>query len=369
MDYIIKDSSIYDDSDASSLLYEKDCAIRIGTIRSEVYLEDFRETRYTVEVWDSGRLMPITCIRTSRFGGIYNYEEYTNRGFTAGESTASTVRELQPGDQVIVAFLNGDSREGVILSFIPHAGRQEVIDHKKAEPNPNAPEFINREGPTSVRYASEFNGVERLINAKGEYRVTFKGQPTNIDLLLDAPDGSDIPLPEYNKDVGFSYYEFDDTGSYTLTDNASDELPQYIKVDKPGGKIEIVSGDTSFVIDKNEESYLITNKEVTFDTTDEWSLNTKVTNIDSSSEVNIESGEINTDGEWTQKGNMDIKGNVDQSGNMDISGSLSTTGETSLAGGANPLIYDIVLTIGTGNLGAPVISSHTFLKTVQTKAT
>lgn len=369
MDYIIKDSSIYDDNDASSLLYEKDCAVRIGTVRSEVWLEDFRETRYTVEVWDSGRIMPITCIRTSRFGGIYNYEEYTNRGFTAGESTASTVRELQPGDQVVVAFLNGDSREGIILGHIPHAGRQEVLNNpKNQDPNTDA-EFANREGPTSVRYASEFNGLERVINANGEYRVTFKGQPTNLDKLDVAPDGSDIPLPEYNLDIGSSYYEFDETGSYFLTDNASDDLAQYIKVDKPNGKIEIVSGKTSLIIDKNEESYSVKNKKVSFDTADEWSLKTKTTTINSSKEYNLTAQSIKTKGEWEQNGNMTFTGNTAQTGNVDITGNFSTTGETSLAGGANPLVYDIVLIKGTGNNGAPVISTPIMLKTSLTKAT
>ena len=56
-------------------------------------------------------------------------------------------------------------------------------------------------------------------------------------------------------------------------------------------------------------------------------------------------------------------------GNTEITGDFKTSGTTELAGGANPLIYDIVLTMGTGNLGAPVISNHTFLKTVKTKAT
>ena len=104
-------------------------------------------------------------------------------------------------------------------------------------------------------------------------------------------------------------------------------------------------------------------------TTDEWNLNTKKTNIISSDEVNVESTAINTKGEWTQEGNIDITGNTKQKGNVDITGNFSTSGLSLIAGGANALVYDIVLTIGTGNLGAPVISSNVFLKTVQTKAT
>jgi hypothetical protein len=144
---------------------------------------------------------------------------------------------------------------------------------------------------------------------------------------------------------------------------------QSIKVDKPNGKIEIISGKTSLVINKKEETYTFTQKKVTYNTADEWTLNTKKTNVLSSAEINMKSAKINTEGEWTQKGNMTITGNIKQTGNNDITGNLSSTGITSLAGGQFPLIYDIVLTIGVGNAGAPVISSHVFLKTTKTKAT
>lgn len=367
MDYTIRDSSLYSDYDSTSLLYEKDTSVRVGTIRSEVYLKDFQETRYTVEVWDNGVIVPVSCIRTSRFGGLYNYEEYTHRGFIAGDSAASTIRELQPGDQVVVAFLNGDSREGIIIGSVPHLGRREVINHKDAEPNDSV-EFVNRDGPTTVRYASEFNGVESLINASGEYRVTFKGQPTNLDKLSEAPDGEEYPLPEYDIDVGFSYYEFDKSGSYLLTDNANDELPQSIRVDKPNGKMEIVSGKTSLIIDKNKESYTVSNKITSIESADKFNLATKNTTIDSTEAFNLTAKDIKTKGEWEQSGNMTLQGNTEQIGNVDITGNLSTTGETLLAGGANPLIYDIILIQGAGNLGAPVISTATVLKTSLTKA-
>lgn len=367
-DYIIRDSSIWEDPRSTSLLYGKDCAVRIGVVRDEVFVTTEGKTRYAVEVWDNGRNIPIACIRTSRFGGIYNYEEYTHRGFTPGTSDASAVRSLEPGDHVIVAYLGGQAREGVILGSINHTGRKEVINNPEQKAKNEVSEFVNRAGPTTVRYISEFNGIETAINASGEHRITFKGQPTNLDKLKEAPNGSDIPNAVYDKKVGSSYYEFDKTGSWYLNDNAENGL-QSIKVDKPNGKIEIVSGKTSLVINKNDETYTYTQKKVTFNTADEWSLNTKKTNIMSTNEINAKSAKINTEGEWTQKGNMTITGNTTQTGNVDLTGNLSSTGITSLAGGQFPLIYDIVLTIGIGNLGAPVISNHVFLKTTKTKAT
>lgn len=366
-DYIIRDSSVWEDSSSTNLLYNKDCSIRLGVIKEEVFVTDVEETRYKVDVFDNGRAIPITCIRSSSYGGIYNYEEYTNRGFTIGNSDASSIRSSQPGDHVLVAYINGSAREGVIISFIRHPGRKEVINSDKQKKPNKFSEFVNKSGPTTVRYVSEFNGIETAINALGEHRITFKGQPTNLDKLKEAPTGASIPAPEYDTKVGSSYYEFDNTGSWFLTDN-SDKV-QSIKINKKDGKIEIISGATSLIIDKNEESYTYTQKKVTFNTADEWSLKTKKTNIDSSNEINAKSAKINTEGEWAQKGNMTINGNTKQTGNVDVTGDLSTTGITNLAGGQYPLIYDIILTIGIGNLGAPVISSNIFLKTTKTKAT
>jgi hypothetical protein len=367
-DYIIQDSSIWEDNSGTALLYNKDCAVRVGTVRDEVFLSDARETRYKVEVWDNGRTIPVSCVRSSRFGGIYNYEEFTHRGFTAGNSEASAVRSVQPGDHVIVAYLNGSAREGVILGCMPHSGRKETLNSPEQKAPSTFSEFANRVGPTSVRYVSEFNGIENAINADGEHRVTFKGQPTNLAKLKDAPSGAGIPAPAYDTKIGSSYYEFDKTGSWHLNDNAQDGL-QSIKVDKANGKIEIVSGKTSLVIAKKDETYTFTQKKVTFNTLDEWTLNTKKTNILSTNEINAKSAKIKTEGEWTKKGNETTTGNIKQTGNYDITGNLSSTGITSLAGGQFPLIYDIVLTIGVGNAGAPVISSHVFLKTTKTKAT
>lgn len=367
-DYIIRDSSIWEDPAGTKLLYGKDCAVRIGVVREELFVMPEGRTRYNVEVWDNGRNIPVACIRTSRFGGVYNYEEYTHRGFTAGDTEGTAVRSIQPGDQVIIAYLNGSAREGVILGCIGHTGRKEVLNNAEQKSQNKFSEFANRAGPTTVRYVSEFNGVETATNSAGEHRVTFKGQPTNLDKLKEAPNGSDIPFPVYDTKVGSSYYEFDKTGSFYLNDNHQEGL-QSIKVDKPNGKIEIISGKTSLVINKKDETYTYTQKKVTFNTADEWNLNTKKTNIMSSAEINAKAAKINTEGEWTKKGNETLTGNVKQTGNTDITGNLSSTGITSLAGGQFPLIYDIVLTIGVGNAGAPVISSHVFLKTTKTKAT
>lgn len=350
-DYIVKDSSVWLDNFSNKLLMGGDYSIRIGIVREHVYMQDSGETRYIVEVWKNNRSYPITCIRTSRFGGVYNYEEYNLRGFDAGNDNASlTNYTVVPGDMVVIAAANGKSREGIILGAMNHVARDEILPSTGA-----------------IAYVSEFNGIQQTINKFGEYVVRFKGLPTNLNKLLEPPNGEDIPPAEYDTEVGGSFYSFDASGSYIVSDNSTSGN-QAIFINKPGGQIVVTSGNTALVIDKENESYSIKNKVTTFDTTDQWNLNTKETNI-KSNDVDIDATNIKTKGEWKMDGNMEIKGNTTQTGNVDIKGNFSTTGTTSLAGGANPLIYDIIFTIGTGNLGVPVISRHIFLKTIQTKAT
>jgi len=349
-EYIIDDSSLIGNP---ADYIQKDYSIRVGVVRQHVYYSKSQETRYIVEVWKNNRIYPMTCIRSSKFGGLYNYEEFNLRGFEVGESPSSDGNfKVIPGDMVLVAASSGDSREGIIIGSLNHYGRDEILP-------PNG----------DIAYISEFNGIQTMINKDGEYRVTFKGIQENIDKLKEPPNGEPYPVAQHNNDVGFSYYQFNKEGSYLLTDNANDELPQSIFVDKPNGKIIVTSGKTMLTINKEEESYEIVNKKTTFNSEEEWNLNTKKTVIKSEDLIDAEATDIKTKGEWVQEGNMEIKGNIKQTGNTDITGNFSTTGTTLLAGGQHQLVYDILLTIGTGNKGAPVISSHILLKTVNTKAT
>lgn len=348
-EYIIDDSSRLPNEEH---YINKDYSIRVGMIREHVFLSNSGETRYIVEVWKNNKLYPMTCMRTSRFGGLYNYEEFNFRGFNVGEDAASLGNfKFSPGDMVIVVAADGESREGFILGSVKHYGRDEVLS-----------------ATGDIAYASEFNGLQTLINKYGEYRVTFKGTPTNIKELETAPNGSEYPLPEYNNEVGFSYYEFNKNGSYLVTDNTEKD-PQSIFIDKEKGQVVITSGKTTLTIDKAKESLSVVNKKTTIDSKDEFNLNTKKTTIKSSELVSVDAADIKTKGKLAQTGNVEIEGNTKQNGNIKISGTLSSEGETKLAGGANPLVYDIILTIGTGNLAAPVISNHILLKTVLTKAT
>lgn len=363
-DHIIKDSSMYSDYESNSLLDSKDCAVRIGTIKESLYLDNLNEIKYIVEVIDNGLIVNIACDRSTSLGGLYNYEEYTLSGFNPGNSNSTNIAGLLPGDKVIVAYANGDAREGIIIGYMNHPRRKLAInDSNDSNPNENY-EFLNKEGLSNTAYVSEFNGLRREINKIGEYKTTYKGTPKNVNKLLEPTEGKEMPLPEYDEDKGGSYYMFDENGSWELNDNND----QSIFVNKPDGIITITSGGTSLVIDKKEETYSITNKKTTFNSAKEFNVKSEKADFDVSKLFQVKTQNIKTSGKWSQNGDMNIIGKTNQVGDVNITGGFTTTGKTSLGGGGNPLIYDIILIMGTGNKGAPVISTATVLKTVQTKA-
>jgi len=358
---------IEDEHNLFSGASNRDYSIKVGTVRELVYSSEKNQTKYIVETIDRGRLVPITCTILVKFGGLYNYEEFNLRGFDPGSSNVSYGNlKCVAGDTVLVACINGQILEGVIIGALSHLGRKEILP-----------------ADGSISYIKEFNGIQEVINSSGEYRVTFKGIPTNISALNSPPSENSLyPEPEYNYEIGSSFYQFDKNGSYFLTDNSTTG-PQYLMLDKEQNKIFIGSGKTLLTIDKVEESYTIDNKLTTFNSeeefnvntkktafksSEEWSLETKKTLVKSSELIDAEAKDIKTKGNWSQEGDMAIKGNISQKGDTEIQGKLTTSGETLLAGGKYPLIYEITRIQGTGNLGSPVISQAIVKLTKKTKA-
>ncbi len=357
----VKDSSLYKDQNFFDLYNQKETAIRTGVVQSSFFDKNLEETVYLVEVNTMRGVMPLYCRKLERFGGVYNYEDFSHQTFNHEQDPMAN-RDLKacPGDLVLVAYINGIRNFGTIIGALRHKGRQEKISNKSG-------------------YMSEFNGVETNINDFREYTLTFKGLPTNIK-KLDSSSRAKIDPPAYDGKIGSGYLKWDKTGSFTVSDNATEKV-QSLKIDKPNGKIIITSGATVLTIDKNTESYTIQNKITTINSSESFSLNTKKTNIASSESYTLKSPKIDTEGKWSQKGDVKIEGNTDivgnvkiegntkQTGNITLEGNLKTEGKVDLAGGSYPLIYDIVMVIGVGNLGAPVISNAIVLKTVMTKAT
>ena len=232
MDYNVRDSSIYQDNDAFQVYDSRDNSVRIGMVRLQKKQPD-GTYHYIVEVFKDGNQIPVSCTVLTRFGGVYNYEEYDIRGWqkikVGGKmppSTASTY-DLRSGDTVLVAFLDGKSREGVILGGLTHAGRQELLSE------------------TDNVYMSSFYGIEEQIKEDGSYTKTFNGAPVNLP-EIDKALGQPIPPPRYDTMIAGSSYSFESDGSFTVTDGT-----QIIKIDKSAPNINISSSNSNIKLDNS----------------------------------------------------------------------------------------------------------------------
>ena len=222
-----------------------DSSLRIGIVRESIETED-GEIRYLVEVAYGGRQIPVECISMTRFGGAHNYEEYILRKWVGSyptnvlPSAASDKFNLRSGDVVVVAFLQGKSRDGVILGGLHHPARTPMI--KKGD----------------IEYNSRFNGIETIIRKNGSYQLMFHGAAINEALLEAPPLGAPVPAPIFNPLIDGSYLGFSSTGSTIMTDGTN----QFVKVGKETKAVTIVSGGTTISVSGTLGLVSIQSKEV-----------------------------------------------------------------------------------------------------------
>jgi hypothetical protein len=271
---IIKDSSIWQNSSAFSAVTAKDPYIRIGIVKKVFKEERTSDIRYLVQIQDRNDSIEVSARMMRSFGGVYNYEDIIHRGYKIEDKPDST-RDFttKAGDAVLVAFLNGEAREAVILGGITHPARKVDLDISK--------------GP---QYKSEFNGIEKVINSDGEYIVTFKGQPTNLSKLLDKPSKK-LEAPKYDADVGTSFFKFDKTGSFEVSDNAKQDK-QNFKIDKKAGTVEINAGKISLKMTKKGEKVDLKAKELSIKAETKIAEETKDFSMKASSTAKIDSPKI-----------------------------------------------------------------------------
>ena len=270
-DYIVKDSSLWQHKKVSGALKHRDTQVRIGIVKEGRFneKEGKGQRRYVVEVYDNGNRVPVLCVPTSRFGGAYNYEEYVLQGFTQGQSEEGLGSyNIRPGDVVVIAYLGGLSKEGVILGYVQqHSARTPNIQDEQ-----------------DVSYYSEFNGLKTTINKDGEYKITFRGAPTNQSALNNPVTGTPIPDPVYPEETTGSYYEFDKQGSWHVND-AAQEKPQLIKIHKAEGTITIQSGNIILKMEKEPEFTTLTTKQLTINATDKITSTTKESSLTAQNKI------------------------------------------------------------------------------------
>src|ERR1700677_2339777 len=120
----VNDSSIWTDPDNMAVANRLDGLIRIGIVKGAFNDTDTGELRYLVEIQSNAKKINMNCRMMRRFGGVYNYEDWINRGYMTNDSPDPvTGYDAKAGDAVLVGQLNGQGREGVILGGLTHAAR------------------------------------------------------------------------------------------------------------------------------------------------------------------------------------------------------------------------------------------------------
>lgn len=273
---IVKDSSIWKSEGYLEAVYRRDPFVRVGTIKRIFYDKGSGDFRYQVEVIDKLDIIDTNARLMTRFGGVYNYEDFTLRGYKSDRDISEiTDINIKPGDLVVVVFLNGNPTDALIIGALRHRARQHEL---KADDGP--------------QYKSEFNGIETFINKDGEYRLTFLGQPTNIAKLNEKPK-KPIEKPQRDKETSGSYVLLDKTGSIEINDvSTKDGGNQMLRIDKKGGTIKIKSGSIDVTLTKKQEKVDVSCKTVDVKAKDLFTVSTKDTNIKSSSSVKINSPKI-----------------------------------------------------------------------------
>lgn len=232
MDYTVRDSSIAANPHARAVRDGGDYSIRVGMVR-QMKETPSGDVKYIVDVASGGRQIPVSCTMMTKFGGVHNYEDYVLRpwaksfptAFLPGGSSVSQYN-LRSGDVVLVAYLEGQAREGVILGGLAHPARSKQVS------------------AGDIEYNSKFNGIEKIITKNGSYKTLFHGAAINDALLDIPPTGADVPEPIYNPLAEGSYYGFSSSGSFI----ASDGNQQFLKIGKDNFQTTIVSGTASLTL-------------------------------------------------------------------------------------------------------------------------
>lgn len=272
---IVKDSSLWQNSDAFAAVNHKDPYLRIGIVMKVVREDRTSDIKYLVQVQDRNDSIPVNARMLRRFGGVYNYEDVVYHGYSYDDKPDPTRSfEAKAGDTVLVAFMNGEAREAVILGGLIHPARESSL------PVGNGPQ-----------YQAEFNGVETSINDSGEYKLTFKAVPTNAAALNNKPSDK-IPAPTYDTNVGGSFFQFDKTGSIELNDKSASGGIQNMRVDKPKGTITINSGNIQLTMTKSSETVALKCKVLNVNSADSITGNTKEYAMNATTSVKINSPKV-----------------------------------------------------------------------------
>lgn len=271
-DLIVKDSSIV--RNPSGHVDNGNGQIRVGIIREENFDSNSKTFFYLVETISRGRVVMMHCRQMSKFGGPYNFEEWNPLpNEIISKTPIPSNYKTRAGDVVIVAPIDGQHLDGVILGSLRHPSREPRIK------------------PDEIAYISEFNGLETTIDNDGAFKIKFQGVPTTLSAISKAPPGIPIVPPIYNPISSGTFLTIDKDGSFELSD-ANAVLPQSFKIDKPGGTFTITSGNVKVKIDKVSQKLSIENIDTQIKSTKSIKMETLDAELKATKSIKISAAQV-----------------------------------------------------------------------------
>jgi len=265
------------------------------------------------------------CINVESFGGKADFFEYKMRAVdNKPEDNQKTILNVnfkeQHGNMVLLLCLDGSTDKGIIVKSISHKGRKTKLTKEAG---------LHLEG--------EYNGLNWKIDKDGALTVTFKSKTNNEGVPQD-------------KQAGGTHIQIDKTGQVDINTGLKDAEETYIRMDKKNKNVGLKAGSNIGLTAKKNVA-----------------INAEG-NIEALSKANVA---INAEGtaKFTSKSSISIEGTsaVDiKGGNVTIAGEngviiegqqcMIDTPKIFLGQGGTPAVIQTTQFIGTGNLGAPVVS-------------
>lgn len=318
-------------------------ALRIGIVKTIAKIETKdNESKTTIEYdvltfqqdKDKG-VIPITyrsCVTMDAFGGIGDFFEFIK---SAPTGQAGDLK-IDDGSYVLLLCIDGTSTRGIIVGALPHHQRKSTLTNAKDK---------HLEG--------EYNGLRFKVNDDGELTFTLKGKT----------DNKGVPKTK----VGGSQFKMEKDGSVEI--NTRDLEPALSTNDKDGKSsgsepktdFEKVRVDkTRQMVDINARKDINLTTGANFNLTAKANANLKMKDLIVQAEGKADFAikgvfNIKADGAMSVAA-ADLKIKSDAAVTVDASQVNINAQKIALGSGGTPAVTSLTQFVGTGNLGAPIIS-------------
>lgn len=306
-------------------------AMRVGVVMKTYPISDDGNhsklmTEYDVLVFEQNKdrgattILYRNCMSSEGFGSVADFFEKTLRQKKAQKSKGYTQMKGQNGAICLMICLDGVSEKGIIIGFITHPDRKTTL--KTDEP----------------RLEGEYNGVNIKVEPDGSTQLTFRGATDNDGKIVDKTQGDTTMAIEKDGTLQIKHkgvtQRLEKKGKASLT--AEDDISNTTK------KNFNVTATESVNITATKDFNLKCAKLVA-QAEGSAMLECQKLEVNSQSEIKLKGSQLQVEAEAIAK----IKATT-----ITLDGLVNLGGD-----GGQPVLLLSTMFIGTGNLGAPVLSN------------